>query len=154
VFVEWRREDGRWVVSSFGSIREYFPPDSTPAADEAIPARNRGEPLRLPLPADARYAAKKAWFLSHQPIMVEGARLTKYGPPRRLGPDEARWLVLWGTWRRRLLRTTAGPGSSISPWTRTAPSSRTSTRSGTAVSIDGRFRGEVTRRLEFGGTYR
>jgi hypothetical protein len=98
VFVEWRREDGRWVVSSFGGVRAYVPP-VIPPPDEAMAAPDRGEPLHLPLPTDGHYAASEEWYHRLEPIVVAGTRLTANGPGGRLVPEDAAQLVLWGTYR-------------------------------------------------------
>ncbi|HEX9938174.1 MAG TPA: hypothetical protein VGB15_13660 [Longimicrobium sp.] len=78
VFVEWRREDGRWVISAFGGETRYAP---------AAAARPR-TPLRLPLPATEPVAAGAPWFVNNEPIMVDGFRLNKYGLPRALAQGE------------------------------------------------------------------
>ena len=78
-FVQWQREDGRWVVSAFGDATYWSP-------------RVRGE-LRggdvvrdtvLRLPSTPVYAAEAAWYVESRPINFEGYRYVKYGLPRAL----------------------------------------------------------------------
>jgi hypothetical protein len=72
VFVEWRRDEGRWVVSAFGEEDIYTP---------ALPERPRGPFTRetAGVPEDAAFA-QADWHT----ITVEGRRLPKYGTPRAL----------------------------------------------------------------------
>jgi len=86
-FVEWRLEEGRWVISAFGDERYRFQRvlgglGGRPAemARDAI----RADPLTLPLPPDASYAAGQPWYEENEPIIIEDQRLVKYGFPRRL----------------------------------------------------------------------
>jgi hypothetical protein len=72
VFVEWRREDGEWVVSAFGDVGYYFPrllgrPANSIARDTAV------------VPEDAAFAPAE-WYT----ITLEGRRSAKYGEPRPL----------------------------------------------------------------------
>jgi hypothetical protein len=87
VFVEWRREDGRWVVSSFGGEGWYAPPLLGRPVGEVV-RDGRRAPLRLPLPAGEPTAAGAAWFRDNRPIVVAGQRLLKYGLPRPLGEGD------------------------------------------------------------------
>lgn len=70
VFVEWRREDGQWVVSAFGD-EDYYSPrllgsDADPfERDTAL------------VPEDAAFASQD-WYT----ITVRGWRSPKYGDPR------------------------------------------------------------------------
>ncbi|HSU13859.1 hypothetical protein [Longimicrobium sp.] len=87
VWVEWRREDGRWVVSAYGEEAGFVP--RLPGRDAAEVASTRGDaPLRLPLPADAPVAAGAAWYESNAPIRVAGQRMTRWGLPRPLRDGE------------------------------------------------------------------
>ncbi|HEU0014476.1 MAG TPA: hypothetical protein VFQ45_12375 [Longimicrobium sp.] len=85
-FVEWRREDGRWVVSAIGDDHIYFP-------------RLRGEArggrgtfvhadTALPLPPSPRYAAGEEWFTSNGSLLFRGYPYQKYGLPRPIEPAE------------------------------------------------------------------
>jgi len=95
VFVEWRREDGRWVVSSLGGEEYVMPRLLGRGVDEAIPGPR--VPLRLPLADTARIAAGAPWFERNEPISVAGRRLVKYGLPRTLVEgDIVRWGTLYG----------------------------------------------------------
>jgi len=93
VFVEWRREDGRWVVSALGGEEEHEPRVIGRSLDEAAPEIR--SPLRLPLPAWQRVAAGEPWYENNEPISVAG-RLVKYGLPRVLREGD---VVRWGTYR-------------------------------------------------------
>lgn len=77
VFVEWRREDGRWVVSAFGGETQYATPRHEPRT-----------PLRLPLPATEPVAAGAPWFVNNESIVVDGFHLYKYGLPRPLAQGQ------------------------------------------------------------------
>jgi hypothetical protein len=70
VFVEWRREDGAWVVSAFGDMGVYFPrvPDRHP------PAAWRDT---TGVPEDAAFA-QTDWYM----ITLGGIRYATYGNPR------------------------------------------------------------------------
>jgi len=95
VFVEWRREDGRWVVSRFGEEEEYYgPPADVRPRIEGVRNGPRGEPPRLPLADSVRVAAGTDWYENKEPIVV-GYRLTMYGLPRQLGESD---VVRWGTY--------------------------------------------------------
>lgn len=99
VFVEWRREDGRWVVSSFGEEEVYYPPSEAPGTVHRVGVRAgpRGEALRLPLADSVRVAGGAEWFERKQPIVVAGYRLVMYGLPRTLGDgDVVRWGIFDG----------------------------------------------------------
>jgi hypothetical protein len=70
VFVEWRREDGQWVVSAFGDVDIYFP---------HLLGRDAG-PFQLDttgVPEDAAFA-QADWYT----ITLHGRRSPKYGLPR------------------------------------------------------------------------
>ena len=60
------------------------------------PGSISGEPAPRPdqyvcaVPDTARYAGNEAWYLNNEPIMWDGRRYTKYGPPRVLSPDGLR----------------------------------------------------------------
>lgn len=76
VFVEWRREDGEWVVSAFG--------------DEGILYTPRvQEPPRGPFVSDRTAVAKDTAFAPADwyTITVQGRRLPTYGRPRALDRD-------------------------------------------------------------------
>jgi hypothetical protein len=78
VFVQWRREDGRWVVSAFGDATYWFPPVLGYVRSEV----ERDTVLRLP-PTPV-YAAEAPWYLDSRTIHFEGYRYTKYGLPRAI----------------------------------------------------------------------
>ncbi|MFL5539799.1 MAG: hypothetical protein ACJ8J0_12440 [Longimicrobiaceae bacterium] len=85
IFVEWRREDGEWVIDAFGDEDTWFPPQPPPSHPGIHRTAAVGPPLALPLPADGRYAASEPWFVSHEPILLGGRPRLKYGLPRQLG---------------------------------------------------------------------
>jgi hypothetical protein len=70
VFVEWRREEGQWVVSAFGEEGIY-----TPAG--LAPPRGPFSRDTTGVPEDAAFAPAD-WHT----ITVEGRRAPKYGTPR------------------------------------------------------------------------
>lgn len=79
-FVQWRREDGRWVVDSFGDAAYWSP--------RVLGAFRGGDVVRdtvLRLPPTPVYAAAATWYVNNQPITFEGFRYIKLGMPRPLG---------------------------------------------------------------------
>ena len=82
IYIEWRREDGRWVISEYGEEADYQPHLAGREVRSTGPAA--AVPLRLPLPPDAQVAAGADWFVRGDPLPVYGYRLVKYGLPRRL----------------------------------------------------------------------
>ena len=85
-FVQWRREDGRWVIDSFGNEVSTGGgiPWTPPTGPNAIVHEPGGPAVALPLPADAAYAGGTAWFVENAMLLGAGGRLVKYGPPRRM----------------------------------------------------------------------
>jgi hypothetical protein len=81
VFVDWRKEDGRWVIATIGSLNDYVPsaPRPVPSPDTLV-----GRYPRLPFPADGRFAGETDWFRENQGIVIRDHRYTKYGQPREL----------------------------------------------------------------------
>jgi hypothetical protein len=79
-FVEWRREDGQWVVSAFGDESFLYTPR---------PAERPSGPFSrdtVGVPADAAFAPAD-WYM----ITLNRLRYTKYGNPRPLNEaDRAR----------------------------------------------------------------
>jgi hypothetical protein len=78
MFVQWRREDGRWVVSAFGHAIDWFP---------RVLGYSRGDVVRdtvLRLPSTPVYAAEAPWYLDSRTIYFEGRSYTKYGLPRAI----------------------------------------------------------------------
>lgn len=79
VFVQWRREDSRWVVSTFGDATYWFP--------RVLGEFRGGDVVRdtvLRLPPTPVYAAEAPWYVESRPITFEGYRYIKYGLPRAL----------------------------------------------------------------------
>lgn len=87
-FVQWRREDGRWVVSAFGDERWLAP--RLLGSDRNVGMRDRitGEPLTIPIPPDGPHAGRMGWFLRHEPIVFDDRHFYKYGLPRTLAPGD------------------------------------------------------------------
>jgi hypothetical protein len=87
-FVQWRREDGRWVVSAFGDERWMRPRllgvERNAGTRDSLP----GEPLTVPIPAEGPHAGRAGWYLRDEPILFDGRVLYKYGPPRTLRPGD------------------------------------------------------------------
>ena len=82
MFVQWRREDGRWVVSAFGHGTDWFPP---------VLGYSRGPYDVVPdtvlrLPPTPVYAAEAPWYVESRTIYFKGISYTKYGLPRAI-PD-------------------------------------------------------------------
>jgi hypothetical protein len=104
VFVEWRREDGEWIVSAFGEEDVYFPEGPRLLG---VPAPRRGMVGRdtALVPAGAAYAADADWYVANEVITLDGWRYVTYGLPRGFGPGE---LVRIGTLGRVAVYAAAG----------------------------------------------
>ncbi|HEX6746478.1 MAG TPA: hypothetical protein VF092_04120 [Longimicrobium sp.] len=91
-FVEWRREDGRWVVSTFGDAMYYRGP--------RLIGRERFyggvRDSILPLPPTPVYAAAERWYVNNEPFYFEGRRYVKYGLPRTIDPALLRRIGRFG----------------------------------------------------------
>jgi hypothetical protein len=95
VFVDWRLEDGRWVISSYGDEAYERPrllgvPLSTVRRDPVQ------QPLRLPLPADGHYAAAEPWYPTHESLRFEGRYYVKYAYPAVFRAGEITRIASWG----------------------------------------------------------
>ncbi|WP_420124877.1 hypothetical protein [Longimicrobium sp.] len=88
VIVEWRREDGVWVVSAFGDLDAYQP---------RVLGRPRGPFARdtVGVPEDAAFAAAD-WHV----ITLNGLRYTRYGSPRPLNEADRARLARIGVYQR------------------------------------------------------
>ena len=77
VFVEWRREDGRWVVSSFGDASGYAAPfpDGVP---NTVSTDTAGA---------TAYAAGEPWFDRFEPFYFEGRRYLEPRPMGMIAPN-------------------------------------------------------------------
>ncbi len=80
-FVEWRREDGAWVVSAFGD-RPYY--EHSPR----ILGEPRGMIVRdlVVTPSPPVYAPETEWFRENRPIIQWSRTYTKHGSPRLIEP--------------------------------------------------------------------
>lgn len=81
VFVEWRREDGQWVVSAFGDEEFYRP--RLLGVEAGMVSRDTSL-----APEGAAYAAGQAWYVERLPIRMEHVRYVQYGPPRSLSAQD------------------------------------------------------------------
>lgn len=88
VFVEWRREDGAWVVSALGDVDVYFP---------RLMGRHAPPAWRdtTGVPEDAAFAPAD-WHV----ITLGAMRYTKYGIPRPLDEAERASLARIGLYQR------------------------------------------------------
>jgi len=83
-FVQWRKENGRWVIASFGDEGE-FAPWPPPVDERAIVQRVRTRPE----PATPAYpAANEPWFTSDHILTFAWHRYVAYGQPREIRLDE------------------------------------------------------------------
>ncbi|HYW14182.1 MAG TPA: hypothetical protein VE871_19610 [Longimicrobium sp.] len=85
VFVEWRREDGRWVVAGFGDAQERVPrvlgvEAGTVARDTSL------------VPEGAAYAAGMDWYETGEPVTLGGLHYVKYALPRVFPESDRRHL--------------------------------------------------------------
>jgi len=86
-YLEWRREDGRWVVAEIGEERDRGESEwPWRMVRDSVPA----DPLTLPLAAGAPLAGGTRWYQEHEPIQVHDYLLSKYGLPRPIGEGEVR----------------------------------------------------------------
>lgn len=104
VFVEWRREDGTWVVSAFGD--ESFRSRPLPGAVAGMVRRDTTGPL----PAAEAFAAGQPWYERNEPIDFEGYRYIRYGGPRAMNPQDLAWIGVLGS-----IRVYTGPRSPSIP---------------------------------------
>lgn len=95
VFVEWRQEDGRWVILAYGD-EAYEQPRLLGVAASTVQRDPVREPLRLPLPEDGHYAETEPWYTTHESLTFEGRRFTKYGLPRKFSAGEITRIASWG----------------------------------------------------------
>lgn len=82
-FVEWRREDGVWVVSAFGDERHYQRPLLGRVRDNTVTQDKASAPL-----PPVGYPTGEGWYVNDEPITFDGMRYVKYGLPRALPEDE------------------------------------------------------------------
>ncbi|CAA9312190.1 MAG: hypothetical protein AVDCRST_MAG68-1429 [uncultured Gemmatimonadetes bacterium] len=82
--LEWTRERGSWVVLRITERYHVFPR----VLGTEIGEISRDTTTYADLPEERRYGAATEWYRTHQPVIIAGRRLTRHGPPRRLGRDE------------------------------------------------------------------
>lgn len=109
VFVQWRREDGEWVVAAFGEARPLRPEGPRVAGVPAVPRDGISRDTLL-VPAGAAYAAVASWYTANRAITLDGYRYLRYGLPRRFEPGA---LVRIGTLER--VAVYARPGDTQRP---------------------------------------
>lgn len=95
VFVDWRLEDGRWVISSYGD-EVYEQPRLLGVPVSTVRRDPVQQPLRLPLPADGHYAASQPWFSTHESLDFEGRYYVKYAYPAVFHTGELTRIASWG----------------------------------------------------------
>lgn len=86
-FVEWRREDGRWVVSAFG--------DESPRGRTRVPDDAPNTVRRL-TPGVAESTEEGPWYTGVGPIHFDGRRWFLNGPPRVIPRNQLKLLGLLG----------------------------------------------------------
>jgi hypothetical protein len=82
VFVDWRREHGRWVIAAFGDERH---------CRRALLGYVTGSIVRerpLPERTPPVYAANERWYVDGDFLFFDAQRYWKYGQPRELQPDD------------------------------------------------------------------
>jgi hypothetical protein len=85
IFLEWTREDGRWVIARVGEESWHSP---RVLGGPAWPAVRRNLVAGAGLPIERTFASTTRWYADHLPIRVDGWVLHKYGYPRALSADE------------------------------------------------------------------
>lgn len=85
VFVQWRREEGAWVVAAFGEAYPSRPRGASVAGTSPVPGDGIVRDT-LRVPAGAAYAADAEWYTANRPVTLDGSRYVRYGVPRRLEP--------------------------------------------------------------------
>ena len=84
-YVEWMREDDRWVIAEFGEEGAYQEPQ-TSAGPILNPVTAHPRPERGL--EGVRYAGQAPWYTGDAPIVSAGRRYHKYGLPRALSDSE------------------------------------------------------------------
>lgn len=85
-FVEWRREDGRWVISSVGD--ESFRGPRPPGREKGMIERDTAAAMSR----EDAYSTGTSWFDENQTVTFEGHRYIKYGRPRALDRGDLAWI--------------------------------------------------------------
>jgi hypothetical protein len=93
VFVEWRREDGAWVVAAYGDAHPWTP---------RLLGREPGGISRdtALVPEGAAYAAGADWYVNNMPVSMDGFRYVKYAPPRVFPESDRQHLERIGVYGR------------------------------------------------------
>jgi hypothetical protein len=82
LFVEWRREDGAWVVAAIGGASHEHLPMPGHEVQTAVRDRVPGQPLAW------EYGERSRWYVNAEPFTFAGMRFVKYGIPRVLPRDQ------------------------------------------------------------------
>ena len=77
VYVQWRREDGAWVVDAIADEGDYV----LPLLGRPVGMISRDTSL---VPEGMAYAAGTAWYRDNEPLTLDGYWFVKYGYPRHL----------------------------------------------------------------------
>jgi hypothetical protein len=91
-YVEWRREDGSWVIATLADEAFLYPhAASRPLLGHPlVPASRREASLLRPgvfAPTEG-YAGGESWYEQHLPIEFDGYRYFKYGRPAAIADHE------------------------------------------------------------------
>lgn len=88
-YIEWKREEGRWVIAAVADEVIWYTPAPAPARPLA-PATRREVPPHRPgvFAATEGYAAGEPWFEQHAPIEFDGLRYLTEGHLPLTIPDE------------------------------------------------------------------
>ena len=94
-FVQWRREDERWVIDAYGD-EVYEAPRLLGVVASTVRRDPVQRPLELPLPADGHYAEAEPWYPTHESLVFEGRHFQMYGPPVVFAAGEISRIASWG----------------------------------------------------------
>jgi hypothetical protein len=91
-YIEWRREDGRWVIATVADEAFLYPhvAPRPQLGHPLVPASRREVSLLRPgvfAPTEG-YAGGESWYEQHLPIEFDGLRYFKYGHPRAIADHE------------------------------------------------------------------
>lgn len=81
IYVEWLRENGRWVIVRVSEEAHYSPKLLGTPAEDVI---TRDTTAGVGLPIEQRSALRTGWYQSHWMLSFASSRYVKYGLPRTL----------------------------------------------------------------------
>lgn len=90
LFVEWRREDGAWVVAAIGGASYQQLPMSGHDVRTAVRDRAPGQPPAW------EYGERSRWYLDGEPFTFDGMRFLRYGLPRVVPRDQLARIAMLG----------------------------------------------------------